>query len=299
MVTFKPNTFSSYESPNLGNIRFYDSAKELYSWCETNCASSSTSNVIFWVVMDRSIAPSGSASLSMYFLPNSIGYDSLYAGESPLQSNTYAQYDNGQNVFNFYSNFAGSTLNSTSWSSCSSSFCKVSNGVTVTPPAGGPFITNLNSESSFGAGVVDFYGVVPSSTGCGTYCLAGIGLANSQNINYSTAMVYVYGSSYGLQTSNNRSNTVRVAGLSLGSNTVYSVMLPSASPSSVSALANYGNSITIGIVNDLPTLPQSIAFIDELNSGLSIGPIYYVRVRGYPPGGVLPAVTPGNAMQVP
>ena len=295
MTTFVPSAFSPYESANLGNVRFYDGAKELYSWCETNCASNSTGTAVFWVALDRGIGPGGYATLSMYFLPNNIGYDGVYAGESPLQSNTYARYDNGANVFSFYDNFAGTALNSSRWSGCASVSCIVNNGIKIQAPST-ETVLSASSKGSFGRGIVDFYGVIPPGSG-GTYCLAGVGLANSQNVNDSTAIVYVCGSSYGLQTSDNQSITRRVAGLSLGSNTLYSVILPSSSPKSVSAMTNYGNTITSTAA--LPALPQPVTLLNEINSGLTIGPIYYIRVRDYPPGGILLPTATGNALLVP
>lgn len=113
-ISFIPAAYSAYENSNLGNIRFYYNGKELNSWCETACTNTSVSNAIFWVKLPVPIGASGTArstiNIVMYFLPTFVNYDSVYAGEAPQMSPLYAEYDNGASVFNYYDNFAGSTL---------------------------------------------------------------------------------------------------------------------------------------------------------------------------------------------
>ncbi|MDE1833571.1 MAG: hypothetical protein KGH58_04090 [Candidatus Micrarchaeota archaeon] len=113
MVSFKPSTYQLYERSDLGNVRFYLGSKELYSWCETNCSSSSASNAIYWIKVPQAIPPASSpqntVTIDMYLLPTSTAYDGIYAGEAPQLSKTYAQYDNGQNVFVSYFNGNTST----------------------------------------------------------------------------------------------------------------------------------------------------------------------------------------------
>ena len=101
--------YQQYTSNDLGNIRFYSgsvnslnppSANELYSWCETGCNSSSY-NAVFWLRV-----PNGMTYITMNILSKGTEYNGIsgYAGESPLQSNTYGTFDNGQNVFYAYAN---------------------------------------------------------------------------------------------------------------------------------------------------------------------------------------------------
>ncbi|MGC8652103.1 MAG: hypothetical protein ACP5UH_02535 [Candidatus Micrarchaeia archaeon] len=100
MIQFAPSTYVTYERTNLGNIRFYYGDKELYSWCEANCTSSSTGDAIFWVKLPVAIPPNQNMVIDMYFLPYSINYDGVYAGEAPQLSPVYGEYDNIQNVMN-------------------------------------------------------------------------------------------------------------------------------------------------------------------------------------------------------
>lgn len=104
MIEFKPSTYALEEGSNLGNIRFYFGSKELYSWCESNCSSSAAGNAIFWVKTPQAIPPGQTMTIDMYFLPKSVQYDGVYAGEAPQLSPTYAEYDNGANVFDLYFN---------------------------------------------------------------------------------------------------------------------------------------------------------------------------------------------------
>ena len=83
MVTFSPTAYAQYEAGNLGNIRFYQGATELYSWCEANCTSSSSGKSLFWVAIPSGIGANTNSIINMVFEPNSINYDVNYAGQAP------------------------------------------------------------------------------------------------------------------------------------------------------------------------------------------------------------------------
>ncbi len=70
----------------------------------------------------------------MYFLANTVEYDGAYAGEAPQLTTPYAQYDNGNTVFNFYDNFLGTTI-SPIWTPYGGGV-SVNNGVTITGTGG-------------------------------------------------------------------------------------------------------------------------------------------------------------------
>lgn len=142
MIAFNPSQYSAYEAQNLGNIRFYQGSTELYSWCESGCSSKSH-NVIFWIKLPNGIAPYSSAGVNMIFESQSTNYDGVYAGESPQLSPTYAQYDNGADVFYIYTNFTGTSLSqnwiNTNQSEGSTAVATVNDGLTYnsTPGNGG------------------------------------------------------------------------------------------------------------------------------------------------------------------
>jgi hypothetical protein len=110
-VNLTSSSYSQYERSDLGNLRFYYGAMELNSWCESGCNSNS-SKTIFWIKLPNSIPANSATSLQLYFLPNNIDYSGRYAGEAPQLSPIYAEYDNGESVFNSYANFAGTNLSS-------------------------------------------------------------------------------------------------------------------------------------------------------------------------------------------
>ncbi|MCL4399048.1 hypothetical protein M1293_00850 [Candidatus Parvarchaeota archaeon] len=124
-ITFDPQFLQQYESSNLGNIRFYEGAQELYSWCQSGCSSSSD-NVTFWVNLPNGVGADSSLNLTIVFLPLA-NYDGVYAGEAPQLSPIYAEYDNGADVFpELYNNFKGTTLNGFSGGTY-----KIDNGLTI------------------------------------------------------------------------------------------------------------------------------------------------------------------------
>jgi hypothetical protein len=107
MVYFNPTQSLAYtanEASDLGNIRFYQGGTELYSWCESGCNDITSTNAVFWVKLPLGISAGANVVVNMTFLSNTVEYDGVYAGEWPLATPTYAQYDNGQNVFVDYYN---------------------------------------------------------------------------------------------------------------------------------------------------------------------------------------------------
>jgi len=99
-IQFSPSTYALEEAPDLGNIRFYFGSKELYSWCESGCSSTSSSNAIFWVKLPQAIPPGQSMVIQMYFLPKNVEYSGVHAGEAPQLSPSYGQYNNIGSVMN-------------------------------------------------------------------------------------------------------------------------------------------------------------------------------------------------------
>ncbi len=120
MLQFNPSSYHNYEVSDLGNLRFYQGNTGLYSWCESGCTSGSTS-AIFWVKTNGLSSGMNANAITMDFEPplgNKGQYSgpSGHAGEAPQLSSSYGQYDNGANVFEFYDNFSGSSLNTNKWS---------------------------------------------------------------------------------------------------------------------------------------------------------------------------------------
>lgn len=144
-ITFSAATYNSYEASNLGNIRFFIGSTELYSWCQTGCTNSGSPT--FWVKIPKSLPASvGNTIIDMGFLTVNAQYDGVYAGEAPSQSSTYAQYDNGAQVFQFYDGFPGTSL-SAQWGKSTgyAAAFSVNNGLDVTNGAGNFYFIYSNN----------------------------------------------------------------------------------------------------------------------------------------------------------
>ncbi len=292
MISFNPSSYSSYESADLGNIRFYQGSTELYSWCESGCASSSSS-AIFWVKLPSGIAANSNTIINMNFESVGTNYDGIFAGAEPQESTTYAQYDNGANVFTFYDNFAGNALSSNWIASLGpGSVLQVSNSITLIPPSG-TASSFVYTKSDYGQGVVDFYTLMQAPTGSSNYCASYIGLmTNSLTYNNLAALgsCEYYGDFVGLFSSTSIGASSYVdAGSAFTVLAPYSVLIPSNTPTSISAQVNYGSTVTI--TTDMPTLQQPIMITEQAN-GKPIK-IIWIRFRAYPPNGVMPTVTLG------
>src|SRR5271166_4069958 len=117
-VIVNSSSYSSYEDTTLKNCNWQDGAGNiLYSWLESGETNSSTSSV-YWIKLNSSIAGSG-GTLTIYFCFYASGTNNFSSsgttGAEPKFTGTYGQYDNGANIFTFYDNFAGSSLNGTNW----------------------------------------------------------------------------------------------------------------------------------------------------------------------------------------
>jgi len=302
MVTWNPSTYSSYEAANLGNIRFCADiacASPFNSWlesCSSTCSTSgsSSTSATAWVKLTSSIAAGGALTIYMVFQSTSTNFDGVYWGEAPQQSGTYAQYDNGANVFTFYDNFVGTTL-SNLWTnnvSNAGGTLTINNGMSYTRPGGGNNYPFIYSTSTFSQGVYETYGNIPAGGGSGSFTYAGFGLASSANFN-AGAGVGDWNSVYGLYTGTSPSGAADtiVSGLS-GGTYIWSLFVPSSSPTSYSGSQNYGS--TISSSTNLPTLPYPIVFSDQVSTGKNVGTFNWVRDRAYPPSGVMPSVSVGS-----
>ncbi len=153
MITLDPSQYASYANADLGNIRFFYRNTELYSWCESGCSNTSSS-AVFWVKLPVPISAGSQIQLLILFEPMKTNYDGVYAGEAPQLSPIYAQYDNGANIFNIYTNFAGTSLSSnwinTDQSDGNAAVAKIDNGLYYysTPGNGGSlsYSTQINPQ---------------------------------------------------------------------------------------------------------------------------------------------------------
>ena len=161
MLKWDPATYTAYEATNLGNVRFcVDSAcaTPLDSWlesCSSTCSTSgsTSTSATAWVnLAGHTIAGNGGTiTIYMVFEATNVNFDDNYWGEAPQLSGTYAQYDNGANVFSFYDNFAGSTLSASNWQTVlyGGGTISVNNGLTISTSTNtyNPMLVSKNTYS--------------------------------------------------------------------------------------------------------------------------------------------------------
>ncbi len=324
MIPFNALAYTSYEASNLQNIEFSYSNNGTVAdtWLEGNglnetkaTSLSSSANIIYWVKLNPSIAASSTAAdvLTIDFMSTATNlFNGKTVGVAPqlycasgCPQTSYAQYDNGANVFPAYQDFAGTLAANTlptGWTnlSCSAPVFQVDNGLSIEPPGScrtryyylaygetpNAIIETLASSQNFTHGFVGggaTSGIADHITGWGF----GSGLFSSNS-------------------SNNIANDTVSAPTS--SFTVYGVYL---FPNSVAAGAFYpcGNSVGCTAANvgklvdylhgNSSTVPNALTFGWEENVGAAPIDIYWFRSRTAPPDNVMPTATFGPVVGPP
>ncbi len=294
-ITFNPSTYSTTEATNLGNIRFcLDSGcnTELYSWlesCTPSCTPSATS-ASAWVKLTSPIGASGGTmTIYMVFEPVSTNFDGKYWGEAPSLSGTYGQYDNGANIFTFYDNFAGATLNASRWTTI-----KSASGVTVTVNNGLTITTTTTTAYAFV--------ISPSETEplvAETYTSSGdsiLGVSTSHSVNN----LKVPYSGYSLNWSSGDDYAIYQAHTT---NPTLTEIAQSTFPAGIwqvtwSATANQyfadgaGNTYT-GTNNGVAIANYGV-YIGQEKGVVASSVFSWARMRAYPPNNVMPTVSFGS-----
>jgi hypothetical protein len=288
MISIDSSNYMSYEASNLQNVEFFDSAGSvIYSWLESG-NSNSVTNTIYWLNLPNGIAAKSTVTIYLGFAASTTNlFNDQTIGEAPNLSSIYGKYDNGRNVFSFYDDFRGTSLGSL-WvdnSAQTENTFTIDNGVTVAPAQAFNNWTSINSVKTFSQGVTEFYGTIPTGDGSATFDGVLVGLICQTGWD---SMIGCVAGSYGLITKDG-GNWNTAEGLTFGAPNIYSLYVPSSTSSLRLAEVNYGSTIS-GNSNPL-TLPQPIGLQNQRRSGLTLGPIYWIRERAYPPNGMMPTVS--------
>ena len=318
MISFNPSTYSNYETGNLSNIEFTAGAPigtsgnvPLYAWIESG-ASSTATNTIAWVNLASNIlgAAGGANTLTIYmnFLPNNSPVTSGYTGYAPQLycasgcfQTSYAQYDTGATVFNFYDNFAGTKLNTALWSPISNTidaYYTINNGITFTITSASNSIAlyslntynpanyieeqginSLNIPVTDAEYTADWFIVKPSSIGGFTEDYRFELINSGSGLQYRMcADPTGCGAMLGSGISN--SNIFGALWQSTGNEYIYQNYIQKYS---------YGNSY-------YSITPSYIAtqFNTYTYSGTITGTLNFIRLREYPPNGVMPSASFGS-----
>jgi hypothetical protein len=298
MISINPSLYTSLEASNLGNLRFYNSSgDELYAWLENYTGSTTpneATNATIWVKLTDSIPANSQAIIYMKFEPTTTNFDGVYWGEAPQLSPTYAEYDNGQNVFIDYWNFKGTTLPS-GWTASTPGEATVAanNGLEVLEIDSG-YIASLHYGTAINSNteVIDVYGQFLDPY---DQAFSSIGY-ELQNNNYWAGWYYVY-SPMGVNFMTGS-----------GSSGTYTANIPKADDKlwgvyswCTTSSANYAtwyNYKSYGTATNSNGNSNGEIYIQSNGGQVNV---YWIRVRSYPPNGVMPTAvvgaTPGSHQQ--
>ncbi len=279
MLNVSSSVYSGYAASNLQNVVFYYSnGSVIPSWLE----SYSSSNAVWWLKLE-SIPISSHITIHMGFGLASVNLlNNVSDGEAPQLSSTYAEYDDGANVFTNYWNFAGTSLPS-GWSSSGGGSITVNNGVSLSYNRQGPFVEGPTEISS--GMVLDALVSAPSN---GEINIGGF--SNGYVADYGFTgppAIWAIGPTYNgdVQGWVAASNTPATA-----ANTRYVITFYYNSGAMI-LLANYQIATS---TSDTFSSPQYISFNGYGVSGAGEGFIQWIRTRAYPPNGVMPSVSFGS-----
>ncbi len=294
MVNVSSATYTQYESPTLQNVFFsYQNGTVIPSWLESGNSNTAPFS-IYWIKLVSGIAASSSAKLFMVFAPLSTNiFASGMSGEAPQLSPTYGEYDTGPNVFNFYDNFAGTTLDTSRWTNSGITYT-VNNGFTATSTAASGYIYS-GTQISPGS-VIEFYGDLGGQTTSTTAETGGMEIPATNGGNfYGVAIGSGYPTSGEYLAQMNGAGTLSTTAL-LGafSNAVLTIHVISSTTSTFTY--NYGSQATVSA--DAPAYPVNLMLIGApagvASYTFSPSPfIQWFRTRAYPPSGVMPSVNFG------
>lgn len=282
-------SYEPFLNSDLSNVYFSsDSAGSsvIDSWLESGNSSSSSATT-WWIV--TSVGANSNTTIYMQVdLSGANHHNNTTTGVAPQLTPTYAEYDNGINIFSFYDNFAGTSLSS-KWIS-SGGTVTVNNGITITGAS--PYVsTNTYTVSS--PIEIEYYGTL-NSIGINAWNAGGAGKAGGTNQG-AIGFTIVSGGYY---TSGQSSPT---AGTNSGTDYGMSVTgvweIEAYSSSAANFYFNYGNKSTV--TSNPPTYPIYLALAAYWGTTSNSNVYYWARTRIYPPNGIMPSVSLGSPTNFP
>ncbi len=288
LLHINSSAYSTAEKANLSNVEFfYGNGTVIPSWIEQN-ATSSSKQTAYWIKLLSSIPAKGRQIVYMGFSNSNI-FSQHISGEAPQLSSTYAQYDNGQNVFNYYTDFAGTSDNTSQYTI--NGIATIDNGL-ILPPS---------NKTSYVSSVKE-YGTATNESDI--YWDATTPLKNAITLGYnaSHAVTVVNALFWAVNKDNDRLFTAKSIfnnfenGLNLSGNYVFSnYNIGNRSYGSYSKLAqeqNYTSYNTSTYAFDNKAFLQVENNPNNRTTGVSVD-VYWMRTRSTPPNGVMPFASYG------
>jgi hypothetical protein len=300
MIVIDSNNYNTLEASNLQNVYFeYANGSVVPSWLESG-NSNTASSTVYWVNLAGGIGADSSLTIYMHFAAIATNmFNGATIGEAPQLSSVYAEYDDGANIFNFYDNFAGTTLNS-HWSTASIGTVKltVDNGLTMTGPnsvQGGIITTATFSAPQF----FDVY--VLNFTTSGGNPSTGIEQSLSNTYADPPSTCCGFDNGYGLTIKNVNGNIEYYN--DQGVNSVVSGNVSNSFPEVVSlswtatgsetAFSNYGTPVSASD-SSIPFGSYYLSIRDGGRNFAATSTMQWARTRAVPPDNVMPSVSIGS-----
>jgi len=274
MIKLNESNYKGYMIYNgsFANFEFvYGNGTVIPAWIESN----NSGVLIIWLKI-HSIPASSSitiyidfASLTTNLLSNS---GTTGIGEAPQLSSTYGQYDNGAGVFNFYDNFAGTSLNTNKWTSLASVYT-INNGLQITATPSTTDDNFLESVPTYNTPlIIEIYRYTTTSNWFGfsfpnTYTTGGVLFYDQLDWSMYQGSSQISGGSESLNTWYIQTGILAPNGQAL-ENINYNNILSS----STGYYSGTSGNIYVG-------------------DGGGRGTIQWLRTRAYPPNGVMPSVS--------
>jgi len=283
MVVIDSSKYSAYEAPNLQNvIWYYPNGTIIPAWIESGASSSSHATV--WWLRLRGFPAHSSLTIYMGFAAPNASFLSTEGptGTAPQLSPTYGEYDDGFQVFDFYDNFAGTSLKS--WWTVHGANYSVDNGLssTGTPsaPSGEYIVANYNV---FPGVAIEFYGLFSGYNNVGT------GTNNFQGTFFQIGGAGGY-QAYGIEQWNGTSISTSIQPR-VKIPTLFTIAIVNSTTSyyyiSNSQYANYSlGSVTMSAPGNYPYPLSALATNGPAN--FSAYHMYYIFVRSLPPNNAMP-----------
>ncbi len=107
MINASYTVYENYSNAELSNVEFfYFNGTVIPSWLESR-----TGQYAVWWIKIGSIPASSSFTVYMGFASKDANlFNKITIGEAPELSTTYGEYDDGADIFNYYTNFTGPSL---------------------------------------------------------------------------------------------------------------------------------------------------------------------------------------------
>ncbi len=293
MLTVNSLAYQNYITPGWTNVEFTTGPQAtgavLQAWVESN-ATNTAKNTIVWVNVSGGIQASSSIVIYMNIMANPVMSAQGPTGEAPQLSLIYGQNDNGAGVFNFYDDFAGSSLNPR-WSSVGS--FSVNNGLTLTLGEGeyaaiAPNAAGMILESNYKVGVVSTDTDYEIGLGFGGVT-SGFQTSGYSGYNFGSASDNVQGELKYLGGQNVVSSSTTptpTSGITYKSTFQWAGSTQTGTlttPTNVYSSSGSDSTYTLGQVTTI--------YLMQYGIGSPSTTTYWIRARAYPPNGVMPTTT--------